>query len=130
MNSAVAASSAGFVGRPASRRVIPRNARLMGIAEGNIIATIMTTSRAKNRRRSVEPIVNRAIWVMRESVDVHVAYHAAATTSATAIATGIVTRFQSAAGSARVAVRIAAVTTEASSTYGSRRSGAHPKTVK
>src|SRR2546428_12666844 len=54
MNRAVAVSSAGFVGRPASRRVIPRYATIIGKADGNIIATIMTTRRGKKRTEAVE----------------------------------------------------------------------------
>src|SRR5439155_22314375 len=59
-NRTVAVLSAGFVGRPASSRVIPRKARIIGIAEGNIIATIMTTRRAKKRTRSDAKIVDGA----------------------------------------------------------------------
>src|SRR2546427_12885325 len=76
MKSAVAASSAGFVGRPASRRVIPRNARIIGRAEGNIIATIMTTRSAKKRTRSVDRKREGAVSAIRTSAEVHVAYQA------------------------------------------------------
>src|SRR6266571_4059385 len=99
----VAALSAGFVGRPSSSRVIPRNARTIGMVEGNIIATIMTTRRAKNRTRSVDAIVEGAIRAIKKSVDVHVTYHAAATTRATATAIGMVMRRKSAVGPTRVA---------------------------
>src|SRR5881628_251018 len=100
MKSAVAASSAGFVGRPASRRVIPRNARIIGRAEGNIIATIMTTRSAKKRTRSVDRNREGAVSAIRASVEVHVAYQAAPTTRATAAATGTVRCRSSQAGSA------------------------------
>jgi len=90
MKSDVAASSAGFVGRPASRRVIPRYARIIGSAEGNIIATIMTTSRAKKRTRSVDRNREGAMSAIRTSAEVHVAYQAAPTARATAAATGMV----------------------------------------
>ena len=97
-NRTVAVLSAGFVGRPASSRVIPRKARIIGIAEGNIIATIMTTRSAKKSTRSDDTIVDGAIRAIRKSEDVHVAYQAAATTRATAAATGIVTRRSRIAG--------------------------------
>ncbi len=100
MKSAVAASSAGFVGRPASRRVIPRNARIIGRAEGNIIATIMTTRSAKKRTRSVDRNREGAVSAIRASAEVHVAYQAAPTTRATAAATGTVRCRSSQAGSA------------------------------
>src|SRR3989475_2664856 len=54
MKSAVAVLSAGFVGRPASRRVIPRNARIIGRGEGHMIATMTTTRRAKKRTRAAD----------------------------------------------------------------------------
>src|SRR2546426_3525233 len=54
MKSAVAVLSAGFVGRPASRRVIPRNARIIGRAQGHILATILTIRSAKRRERPVD----------------------------------------------------------------------------
>src|SRR5712692_349117 len=95
---AVAALSAGFVGRPASRRVIPRYARIIGRAEGNIIATIMTTRRAKKRTRSVDPKREGAVSAIRTSADVHVAYQAAPTARATAAATGMVRCRRSPAG--------------------------------
>src|SRR6266542_4105469 len=100
---AVAALSAGFVGRPSSSRVIPWNARIIGMAEGDIIATIMTSRRAKNRTRSVEAILEGAVRAIKKSADVHVTYHAAATTRATATAIGAVMRRNSAVGPTRVA---------------------------
>src|SRR5207247_3598592 len=69
---AVATLSAGFVGRPASSRIISRNAKIIGIAEGNIIATIMTTRRPKNRTRSVDAIVEGAIRAIKTSEELHV----------------------------------------------------------
>src|SRR2546428_12404195 len=105
MKSAVAASSAGPVGRPASRRVIPRNARIIGKAEGNIIATIMTTRRAKKRTRSVDRNREGAVSAIRTSAEVHVAYHAAPTARTTAAATGTVRCRSSQAGSAGGALR-------------------------
>src|SRR5207245_6964433 len=75
----------------------------IGIAEGNIIATIMTTRRAKKSTRSDDTIVDGAISAIRKPEDVHVAYQAAATTRATAAATGIVTRRSRIAGPWRVA---------------------------
>src|SRR5256885_17053810 len=51
MKSAVAVLSAGFVGRPASRRVLPRNARIIGRAAGHIIPTLKTASRAQKRTK-------------------------------------------------------------------------------
>src|SRR5256886_4414156 len=89
MNSAVAASSAGFVGRPASRRVIPRYARIIGKADGNIIATIMTARRAKKRTRSVDRNREGAMRAIRTSAEVQVEYQAAPTARATATATGM-----------------------------------------
>src|SRR2546428_8650289 len=100
MNRAVAASSAGLVGRPASRRVIPRNATIIGKADGNIIATIMTTRRTKNRTRSVDRNREGAVSAIRTSAEVHVAYQAAPTARATAAATGTVRCRSSQAGSA------------------------------
>src|SRR2546425_2971961 len=100
MNRAVAASSAGFVGRPASRRVIPRYATIIGKADGNIIATIMTTRRAKKRTRSVDRNREGAMRAIRTSAEVHVAYQAAPTARATAAATGTVKCRSSQAGSA------------------------------
>src|SRR2546426_10487352 len=88
MNRAVAASSTGFVGRPASRRVIPRYATIIGKADGNIIATIMTTRRAKKRTRSVDRNREGAVSAIRTSAEVHVAYQAAPTARTTAAATG------------------------------------------
>src|SRR5712691_13496141 len=70
------------------------------MADGSIIATIMTRRRAKNRARSVDVILDGAIRVIRKSADVHVAYQAPATTRTTAAATGIVIRRKSAVGSA------------------------------
>src|SRR5438093_13570225 len=90
MKSDVAASSAGFVGRPASRRVIARYARIIGRAAGNIIATIMTTRRAKKRTRSVDRNREGAVSAIRTSAEGHVAYQAAPTAKATATATGMV----------------------------------------
>src|SRR2546426_4379773 len=87
MNRAVAASSTGFVGRPASRRVIPRYATIIGKADGNIIATIMTTRRAKKRTRSVDRNREGAVSAIRTSAEVHVAYQAAPTARTTAAAT-------------------------------------------
>src|SRR2546426_12684319 len=100
MKSAVAVSSAGFVGRPASRRVIPRNARIIGRAEGNIIATIMTTRSTKKRTSSVDRNREVAVSAMRTSAEVHLAYQAAPTARATAAATGTVRCRSSQAGSA------------------------------
>src|SRR2546427_774051 len=100
MKSAVAASSAGLVGRPASRRVIPRNARIIGKAEGNIIATIMTTRSAKKKTRSVDRNREGAVSAIRTSAEFHVAYQAAPTARATAAATGTVRCGSSQAGSA------------------------------
>src|SRR2546427_8196317 len=100
MKSAVAVSSAGFVGRPASRRVIPRNARIIGRAEGNIIATLMTMSSAKERTRSVDRNREGAMSGIRTSAEGHVAYQAAPTARATAAATGMVRCRSSPAGSA------------------------------
>src|SRR3989475_12562131 len=90
MNRAVTAPYAGFVGRPASRRVIPRYARTIGKADGNIIATIMTTRRAKKRTRSVDRNREGDMRAIRTSAEVHVAYQAAPTARATATATGMV----------------------------------------
>src|SRR5437867_3167463 len=101
--SAVAALSARFVGRPPSSRVNSRKARIIGMADGSIIATIMARRRAKNRARFVDVGIDGAIRAMRKSADVHVAYQAAATTRTTAAATGIVTRRRSAVGSAGTA---------------------------
>src|SRR2546426_3992507 len=100
MNRAVAASSAGFVGRPASRRVIPRYATIIGKADGNIIATIMTTRRAKQRMRSVDRKREGAVSAIRASAEVHGADQAAPTARATAAATGTVRCRRSQAGSA------------------------------
>src|SRR5438093_13588661 len=100
MRSDVAASSAGFVGRPASRRVIARYARIIGRAAGNIIATIMTTRRAKQRTRSVDRNREGAVSAIRTSAEVHVAYQAAPTARATAAATGLGSRRGDAARSA------------------------------
>src|SRR2546425_9908491 len=100
MKSAVAASSAGLVGRPASRRVIPRNARIIGKAEGNIIATIMTTRSAKKRTRSVERNREGDVSAIRTSAEVHVAYQAAPTARAAAAATVTVRCGSSREGSA------------------------------
>src|SRR2546426_5181955 len=66
MKSAVAVLSAGFVGRPASRRVIPRDARIIGRAEGNNIATIMTMSSAEKRARAVDRNREGAMGAIRE----------------------------------------------------------------
>src|SRR6266508_339186 len=116
---AVAALSAGFVGRPSSSRVIPWNARIIGMAEGNIIATIMTSRRAKNRTRSVEAILEGAVRAIKKSADVHVTYHAAATTRATATAIGMFNRRKSAVGPPRVAYSMPpAVVTMTLRTYG------------
>src|SRR2546428_13502284 len=87
MKSAVAASSTGLVGRPASRRVIPRNARIIGRAEGNIIATIITTRSAKKSTKSVDRNREGGVSDIRTSAEVHVAYQVAPTPSATAAAT-------------------------------------------
>src|SRR5712691_175082 len=107
MKSAVATLSAGFVGRPASRRVIPRNARIIGRAEGNIIATIMTTRSAKKRTRSVDRKREGAVSAKRTSAEVHVAYQTAPTARATAAATGTVRCRSSQAGSAGTVSTIA-----------------------
>src|SRR2546428_14027647 len=100
MKSAVAASSTGLVGRPASRRVIPRNARIIGRAEGNINATIMTTRSAKKRTKSVDRNREGGVSAIRTSAEVHEAYQGAPTTRATAAATGTVRCRSSQAGSA------------------------------
>src|SRR2546427_12905903 len=100
MKSDVAGSSAGLVGRPASSRVTPQIARIIGKAEGNIIATIMTTRSEKKRTRSVDRNREGAVSAIRTSAEVHVAYQAAPTARATAAATGTVRCRSSQAGSA------------------------------
>src|SRR3989475_10691124 len=61
MNRAVAGASAGFVGRPASRRGIPRDATIIGKADGNIIPALMTTRRAQKRTKCVERHMEGAV---------------------------------------------------------------------
>src|SRR5207244_10837065 len=95
--------------RPAANRAGQVTARIIGMAEGNIIATIMTRRSAKNRARSVDVMVDGAIRAMRKSADVHVAYHAAPTTTATAAATGMVMRSRSDVGSAEMTFNLGTV---------------------
>src|SRR5439155_2477926 len=84
---------AGRVGRPASKRVIPWNATIMGSAAGNIIATIITTMSPKNNATPTAPSGAPITRNVISYVDVdHVRYHAATTRIATSTATGIVIR--------------------------------------
>src|SRR6266508_3566171 len=83
------------MGAPPSSRVRPRYARIIGRADGSIIATIMTTMTAKNAA-AYEPVDSIAVCGdMKDIVTscvVQTTYHERATTSATSAATGIVTR--------------------------------------
>src|SRR6266705_6665714 len=99
MNSAVAVASAGFVGRPASRRVIPRNARIIGRAAGSIIATIITTMRAKKTPTPETPVGTPIARndIAKSDVD-QVTYEAAATRTTTRPAMGTVIRRRRAGG--------------------------------
>src|SRR6266566_4634878 len=91
-NATVPTTSAGFAGRPFSRREIPWYASAIGNAEGSIIATIITTIKAKNKAMFVEPIVDGAISIIVRSEEAQVTYQATATTATTTPAMGIVRR--------------------------------------
>src|SRR6266550_3236504 len=78
-NATVPTTSAGFAGRPFSRREIPWYASAIGNAEGSIIATIITTIKAKNKAMFVEPIVDGAISIIVRSEEAQVTYQATTT---------------------------------------------------
>src|SRR3990172_11571246 len=88
----VPTSSAGFVGRPSSSRVMPRYARIMGRADGSIIATIITTSKMRKTASTAgfEVVISGIMSSFIRSVEDHVTYHATATAITTNMAIGAV----------------------------------------